>query len=348
MPTSTPRPTGSPLSDALEYIKNLEEAGFGLYQHAYAARIARDEWNDVRAKKPPSLLMPAYDGPVHADPAVSPQANEERDIPKGWMPWTDKDGNAVTLTSDQIAAVQHAVMVVESVRRQEGYPSMFSDVGSPTANLFKSRLLGRLLEYGKPPTKSKPPSEWGGPAWWLLPGGDPWDEPATDDVPAGVPIRERVGRLIVDVLQGSYGSEAWVMGDAIVEAMTEAGLLPPFVHDDTHPSGMPQTLEQEVERLRRRESWFDKQDHLLKEAHAFIAEIDGRKHHSWLETVTVMAALEQRDGAREAVRRLSNLFLLVEDWKPGVEPQEVAKVMALANEQLPRGSAPAGQTEVQE
>jgi hypothetical protein len=35
-------------------------------------------------------------------------------------------------------------------------------------------LLGRMLVEGKPPTKTKPPLAMGGPAWELLPEGDPF------------------------------------------------------------------------------------------------------------------------------------------------------------------------------
>ena len=92
----------------------------------------------------------------------------ERNIPDDWQPLRDDEGNVVTLTQEQYKAIWRALTVVENVRRAEGYPSLWGD--NAYANIIKSRLLGRILLQGKPPTVTKPPKEQGGPAWWALGG----------------------------------------------------------------------------------------------------------------------------------------------------------------------------------
>lgn len=89
-----------------------------------------------------------------------------------WDVLRDANGNPITLTEEQVSAVWHAISVVEEVRRSTGYRSIWSD--NAMANLWKSRLLGRMVINGKPPTRTKPPVEMGGPAWDGLPGGDPF------------------------------------------------------------------------------------------------------------------------------------------------------------------------------
>lgn len=88
-----------------------------------------------------------------------------------WDVYRDEQGKPVTITRSQLAAIWHAVDVVEDVRNSEHFESLW-DNGRP--NLAKSRLLGRMLLSGLPPTKSKPPTVLSGPAWWTLPGGDPF------------------------------------------------------------------------------------------------------------------------------------------------------------------------------
>jgi hypothetical protein len=93
----------------------------------------------------------------------------------GWDVYHDRYGEPVTITPEQSAAIWHAISVVEAVRRAEGYEPMITDHGGQTqANLAKSRLLGRMLFQGLPPTKTKPPVVLGGPEWADLPGGDPF------------------------------------------------------------------------------------------------------------------------------------------------------------------------------
>lgn len=100
----------------------------------------------------------------------------------GWDVFRTPDGKPVTITQQQVAAVLHAVQVVEAVRKAEGHRSLFyaagtKHPGSMYAEIYKSRLLGRMLMEGRPPTRTRPPVYLGGPAWELLPGGDPFAPP---------------------------------------------------------------------------------------------------------------------------------------------------------------------------
>lgn len=104
------------------------------------------------------------------------QGPDYRDHPEfnaEWDVFRDESGRPVTLTTEQLYAIWHAIHVVESVRYAEHYRSLWSNA---KPNLAKSRLLGRMLLQGRPPTRTKPPMQIGGPAWWLLPGGDPFDD----------------------------------------------------------------------------------------------------------------------------------------------------------------------------
>jgi hypothetical protein len=94
-----------------------------------------------------------------------------------WDVYRDLDGNPVRLTVEQVRAIWHAINVVESVRSAENFESLWSH---PYPNLAKSRLLGRMLVDGRPPTRTKPPRSWGGPDWSALPGGDPFGEAAEE------------------------------------------------------------------------------------------------------------------------------------------------------------------------
>jgi hypothetical protein len=95
----------------------------------------------------------------------SPEFNPDWDV------YRNPVGEVVTITEEQFHAIWHAITVVERVRRTEQYESMWRN---PKPNLYKSRLLGRMLLDGKPPTRTKPPTNLGGPAWSLLPSGDPF------------------------------------------------------------------------------------------------------------------------------------------------------------------------------
>lgn len=103
-------------------------------------------------------------------------------------------GQPVTITAQQSAAIWHAVFVVERVRQAEGFESLWAlganGKSNALANLTKSRLLGRMLFEGKPPTRTRPPREMDGPSWWLLPGGDPFGDPAEHTASPGELLAE--------------------------------------------------------------------------------------------------------------------------------------------------------------
>jgi hypothetical protein len=91
---------------------------------------------------------------------------------EGWDVFRDPLGSPVTLTELQIYAIWHAIDVVEDVRATQRYESLWTN---PRPNLYKSRLLGRMLLQGRPPTRTKPPTIASGPSWSQLPGGDPFE-----------------------------------------------------------------------------------------------------------------------------------------------------------------------------
>lgn len=91
-----------------------------------------------------------------------------------WDVYRDSEGKPVTISNQQVYAIWHAIGVVEAVRRSENYESMWVN---PIPNIAKSRLLGRILVAGRPPTKTKPPYVFGGPDWSALARGDPFAGP---------------------------------------------------------------------------------------------------------------------------------------------------------------------------
>jgi hypothetical protein len=112
--------------------------------------------------------------PAHGDEVAAQAARKAAETVPEWDVYR-KDGLPVTITWEQSAAIWHAIGVVEAVRRAEGYEPMMTDsAGGSQANLAKSRLLGRMLMEGKPPTRTRPPRKTGGPEWSMLPGGDPF------------------------------------------------------------------------------------------------------------------------------------------------------------------------------
>jgi hypothetical protein len=96
-----------------------------------------------------------------------------------WDVFRDVGGTPVTITWQQVHAIWHAVRVVEQVRQAGGERLLWQPGGAAT-ELAKSRLLGRMLVEGLPPTRTAPPRYLGGPAWHLLPGGDPFADQGGD------------------------------------------------------------------------------------------------------------------------------------------------------------------------
>lgn len=87
-----------------------------------------------------------------------------------WQPYKDKDGNVVTITPDQCAAIFHAARVYESVIKYEQKLALdgerdrlcnpaFNVRGAIEASqlITKSCLMGRLLYDGLPPLADAPP-----------------------------------------------------------------------------------------------------------------------------------------------------------------------------------------------
>lgn len=105
--------------------------------------------------------------------APSPERPEADELVPEWDVKRDNAGEPITVTWEQVYAIWHAVRVVELVRKAEGYESLWN---KPQPNLYKSRLLGRMVIEGRPPTRTKPPNRYSEPRWDLLPGGDPFGD----------------------------------------------------------------------------------------------------------------------------------------------------------------------------
>lgn len=95
--------------------------------------------------------------------------------PESWQPYRSREtGEVVTLTWDQIYAVQRAFAIWQQVvdREQSGRPAegRQSYMLNP-ANWQKSCLLGRLLTAGKPPFASPPPRYMSAPWYDLIEDG---------------------------------------------------------------------------------------------------------------------------------------------------------------------------------
>lgn len=118
------------------------------------------------------------------------RSRDSQEFISEWDVFRNRGGRPVTITEEQVRVVWHALRVVELVRSSESYESMWSN---PKPNLSKSRLLGRMLIEGKPPTRSKPPYHFGGPAWSQLPGGDPFAD--CEDGPSPPVHRSEFGTI---------------------------------------------------------------------------------------------------------------------------------------------------------
>lgn len=79
----------------------------------------------------------------------------------------DADGNSITITHEQGAAIWHAIGVwAQTFFEAQGSWPTFNE-----ANLMKSCLLGRMLYEGKPPLKVPPPTNHAAPWYSLLEEG---------------------------------------------------------------------------------------------------------------------------------------------------------------------------------
>jgi len=101
--------------------------------------------------------------------------------------YRDVDGNPVVITSQQCAAIRHALSVYTSVvlneveKHTNPNPAFYvtDEVLSTVALSSKSRLLGRMLYEGLPPMENAPPVLMAEPRYDLSPEfvecGDIWD-----------------------------------------------------------------------------------------------------------------------------------------------------------------------------
>lgn len=85
--------------------------------------------------------------------------------------YRDKDGNPVTITEEQCAAIRHAARTWAKVTRDSGYSAAgwieeLSDMLNG-ANVSKSCLLNRMLYQGKDPLDDPPPTVMSAPAYYL-------------------------------------------------------------------------------------------------------------------------------------------------------------------------------------
>jgi hypothetical protein len=100
--------------------------------------------------------------------------------------YRDKNGKPVTITEEQMTAIWHAVHVVDRVRKDEDEPAVGQGFGQPPndqwkIDLYKSRLLGRMLIDGRPPLDAKPGHWQGGCAYHEV-------EPDLDHYYMGAPL----------------------------------------------------------------------------------------------------------------------------------------------------------------
>lgn len=127
-----------------------------------------------RAREASSPLPDNPDYPEHGNPEFNP----------AWEVMRDSGGQPVTLTWEQVEAVWRAFSVWNAVVNQEQAerkPDQRQNwIATNPANWMKSRLLGRMLVDGKPPTRTRPPVVAAEPRWDLLPGGDPFGPGAPD------------------------------------------------------------------------------------------------------------------------------------------------------------------------
>lgn len=93
-------------------------------------------------------IPPLRDGRSY-DPAV---AELPHPVSEKWAPYrSPKTGSVVTVTWDQIHAIEHAMKVVDEVRAANGVRPLAEDFP------YKSRALGRLLFDGRPLFEDVPP-----------------------------------------------------------------------------------------------------------------------------------------------------------------------------------------------
>lgn len=120
------------------------------------------------------------------------------------------------LTADELVAVRRAVYVhglvctAENSDQHTLRPGGEFDWRSPNAQ--KSRLLGRMIHDGKPPTRTRPPVEAAEPRWDLMPGGDPFEPKSavivSNDTPLDLDAIHRVLATVMSAPEARRGTMA--------------------------------------------------------------------------------------------------------------------------------------------
>lgn len=118
-------------------------------------------------------------------------------VERRWDVYRDKDGNPVTITPEQCAAISHALNVWESVAKAENYEGLPGITRLRQAFygavVSKSCLMGRMLYEGRAPLNEKPPVLAAAPAYFLTDPdlcrycGGPKDEPGRNLMTSLVP-----------------------------------------------------------------------------------------------------------------------------------------------------------------
>jgi hypothetical protein len=100
-----------------------------------------------------------------------------------WDVLRDEEGEAITLTPEQVRAVWHAMKVWTQVCQSEESDQAkgWATMSQGQADVAKSRLLGRMLIDGRPPLDEKPGHWLGASAYHEV-------EPDVDHYYMGTPI----------------------------------------------------------------------------------------------------------------------------------------------------------------
>lgn len=129
------------------------------------------------------------------DDAVDAPATVSYGVPENWRPY-ERDGQVVTLTGDQVFAVQRAFFawsqVVDREQADRDPKDRQNNMANP-ANWQKSCLLGRMLMDGKPPLPVPPPRAYSAPWYSLIENG--WADLTSSDVSG--PYEDEDGRHLL-------------------------------------------------------------------------------------------------------------------------------------------------------
>ncbi len=151
------------------YFNSFYQHHFPTQKGVFVCGTAMGDFKGFDDARPPES---DHGHPHSVPPKSSIAVVSHPEFNPDWDVHRDGHGRPVMITDEQVRAIWHAIYVVDQVRKQEGYRSIWE---YPNADMYKSRLLGRMLLLGRPPTRTKPPMEMGGPWWGNLPRGDPFE-----------------------------------------------------------------------------------------------------------------------------------------------------------------------------